>query len=479
MKIAHLNHVLILLYLLVSCSLVHATSPEGDGDWLRNNLQKPPFSLPIAIVVTEETLRPMKENGDGAKTRTFAHSSDSELLQLIQMEGLEAGPYIELYQRRVNNKEYEAANTVLSNGLVTMLGELENDSSNWGIVDEVLKIYQVANQRDKAKKLLTTFLEINPDNVDALIALANVETIAGNFANAKRSIFSAYERNPKATSLYVALFHLLARQNIVELSAEDAGLALLLQASREYPSFKTPQTIYHLLMVTQVFYSSLAAHYEQLADGIPFDFSLDKSQQDKIDQAQTYFEVLGQDESLDPHLSNLALFIAAINENDQIAAKEYFTKLSSLPGADPDVYRLMVVHELSKAKSSQAAEYLQLAIERYNQIDDTILLAALYARKKEFTRSLETLLGFEGRYNADIIIHQLSYALSAGDIELAAHIFTRYKNIRQLWARPYFVYYAAVLTQLQGNADEASRLIDSLPKDSRLQLSGLDLQNKK
>jgi tetratricopeptide (TPR) repeat protein len=446
---------------------------EKEQQWLQNMLIKPSPNLIFIVTVNKEMLEP--QPGPGGKTVPsvdYSEMTDDLLNKYIERNALEADGYIQMYQRLQRAKKYEQSNQVLSLALTRILGGLEKDSTNWQLVKEALEIYQAVNQKGKGKKLLATFLEINPDNTKALLALANVEILTSDFAGARTHIDKAYELSPLDTDLYISEFLYQLYYGLVELNKmPDRSKPVIMpiatdffiKADKDNSSLETPRMMEHGLQVLQVFYSVIFREIDRFKSNTSFDFVLDDQLTKTAAEAKTYFQQAVRKKENNLYFSKLFLLMIAIVENDQRTANLLYKDLVLHSAADNNLHRLMVINDISKARLHEAINHLTASITLHDNIEDRLMLAGVYQMANNSSLSLKTLMDYRGELSREILVHRLGYSLLAGDSSFAVGLYQNYRKIKPLWGDPLFAYYAVIFELLQGKDAEAKNILQSLP----------------
>ncbi len=476
---------LLMVTVLNDCSWVAAaTTNTARSKWIQENLIRPAPNLVFIVTMNKEMLEKAGKNDHSLTTeQDYGQMDEEALLQERSAHPLQAAVAIALYHRLQSSGEYDRANQLVSQTLGTLLAGLEKEQDNWQFVKEALRIYQAVQQQQKAVKLLENFLEINPENVNALLGLADLETVFANFAAARKHIDTAYRLAPKKTDVYIAEFLYQLHFGLLKLNKipspsdtvdSSAAVAFFKKADLEHPDIDAPEMLQHSLEVLQIFYTVLVDNLDRFREKSAFSFALDSGQQKVLTQSQIYFqEVLKQNTpDQNPYLSKLILFMTAILENERKHTEDLYGELAAMAVADNNIHRLMGISDLSMALYPEAITHLNRSIALNDNINDRLMLAGLYAENKQPLLSLQTLLEYKGTLSADFLIHRLGYALLAGKESLAIDMYRRSKTFKALWQNPLFAYYAVIVQVLQGRPEQAETILRSLAKQQQYYENG-------
>lgn len=312
---------------------------------------------------------------------------------------------------------------------------------------------------------LLQVLEQQPDNTEALLALANHEVLAANFDSARARIDQAYAIQPDLSEVYLSELLYQLYDGLIKLSSAAPTSPTLLpvsydfltKAQQQHPELEAPQIIEHGLRILQAFYSTIFDHVEQFKQRQPFDFKLSDQLSGQLADSEAFFRTLLQDNQQDHYISAYFLLIAAIIRNDSDAAERYYQLLATNPATDNNLHRLMMLGDMAQANFTRAIARLSSSIELADNINDRIMLAKLYALNQQPALSLSVLMDYSGRPNADLLIQRLAYAILSGNRDASRALYKGYKGIPALQKSADFQYYAMVIALLideRGHANE-------------------------
>ncbi len=471
--------IVLLFVLSAKASICLCAQPpsEDEKSWLIRNIKRPEAKMMFIMTLEKAFLDLDNLPGDASlKKEPLPPENEADLKKQILAHKYEAGPYIRLYTMLRNKGRHDEGIKTLSKGLENLLERIERENGNLDLVNAAVEIYQVVNQLGNAKKLLTYYLESNPRDAEALIAIANLETVTMDPVAARNHIDQAYAIDPSLINIYVAEGLYAIYQGLIAFSnqtdsANPMPLSIptrfLEKAEQEHPGLAAPLLVRHGLELFQIFYAAVFRHADDFKRLKPFRFSLGAEEKKRLEQSRAYFEKLCRENKKNDFYLKKCLVLAAVMEGDLKTARIVYEKTRLSPGVDNDLFRLMAIGEVMQVRFRDAIAHMEKSIQVRDNIDDRLFLASLYAEAGQPERSFQTLIRYAGEPDQNLLIGRLGYALMAGRITEAARLHERLKNIDAFSGQPAFKYFSGVVQLLQGERHSAVQVLKTLPEQDR------------
>ena len=469
-----------LIWFLYSCFIVSSYALADDNknipEWTQQHILAPQANLVFIVNIDKQMLvNDAIKIKPGVNDINYSKLSDDEIKIKISEQPYKAEPYIQLSRRLLRQNNYKQSDQVLNIALQRMLGELDKNSHQWHLVEEIMKIYQFAQENRKSKKLLQTFIADNPDNIDALLTLANLDILSGHFEKARINIDKAYRHKPERVEVYISEFLYQMYKGFLKLNDSvghsehvimTVSTEFLEKAISDNPSIETPGMVLHALTVLQVFYTEIFENIDSFKHNRAFEFSVGEQWLDSLNQTKNYLQQRIGENKDTQYLDHFLLLMIAIIENKQNIAQEQFDVLVSNHISNNNVYRLMLFSYLSRQQMLKAVEVMEQSIKHNDNLEDRLILATLYHKVEKTSNSLTLIREYNGKQTLEAYIHQLAYALLGGEYEYAISLFEQLKDFNAIWKQQEFIYYAAIIALLKGEKEMASNYWNKLTKES-------------
>ena len=469
-----------LLWFFYACFIMSSFALADDNknipEWIQQHILAPQANLVFMVNIDKQMLvNGAIKTEPSVYDKNYSKLSDDEIKIKISELPYKADSYIELSRRLQRQNNYKQSDQVLNIALQRMLGELDINSHQWHLVEEVMKVYHFAQHTSKSKKLLQTFIEHNPDNIDALLALANLDILSGQFEQARINIDKAYKHNPERVEVYISEFLYQMYKGLLNLN-DSIGHSkhAIMVVSTEFlekavsanPSIETPEIILHTLTVLQIFYSEVFENIDSYKNNRTFKFSVGEQWLASLNQSKNYLEQRIGENKDTQYLERFLLLMIAIIENNHQIAQEQFDGLVSKHISNNNVYRLMLLNYLSRQQILKAIDVMEQSIKHHDNLEDRLILATLYHKVEKTSNSLTIIREYQGNQTLEAYINQLAYALLAGEYEYAISLYEQLKSLNAIWKRQELLYYAAIIALLKGDRDMVSNYWNSLAKAS-------------
>lgn len=467
---------LLLLGLLLLGSPCQGSDGNIKFEQIKDKIYAPKIN-PVFIFKLDKSMletQPLKVAGN-VKEINYSNLSDDEIKDIISKQPLKSDAYIELSRRLDKNENYQQRNQVLNIALQRILSELDKNSEQWELIEEAIKVYQYAQQPMKSKQLLETFIEDNPDNVDALLTLANLNTLYGNFGKARIGINKAYDKSPERVEVYISEFLYQLYRGIKKLNetvkrSERISMPIstefLDKAILEHPSQETPEKIKHSLMILQIFYTELFENIELFKQNRIVEFAIEQQKYTSLTNSKNYLLKQLSEHKNEHFLEHLLLLMVSIIENNQKSAQQYFDILVTQKNSNNSIYRLMMINFLAKQQLLKAIEVLRNSINNDDNLEDRLILANLYHKIGKTDTSLRLIKEYQGMHTLEALINQMAYALLLDDRKNAWILYEHLKELNASWQSKEFIYYSAIVVLLKGEKKLALDYLGRLPVES-------------
>ncbi|MCB9234649.1 MAG: hypothetical protein H6581_23555 [Bacteroidia bacterium] len=389
---------------------------------------------------------------------------------------------VKLSALKQQNGDGEGALGVLQFTLNHLMKELEANDDSFALVLSASSIFEKAGNPEYTITLLEKFIEVNPESGEALAFLAMQLALRGELDRARKLIDQAYEVDPAMPDVYSAEWLFQWYSYIIKASQSEEknpaktiplrmGLEFLEKAQKEHPDLLSPKMITHSLMLTRVLVGQLMEHTDDFIEKNEITLKLDKTSAKEVAAARKYFENQIACNPVNPYFLEKNLVLAYLLEGNYKSALECYEKAFSHAYSDTDIFRIMCIGEVIKARYLEASKYLTAGFAVMETGEGHLLYARLLYESDQIEEAANALAPDKVSFGLETGLARAAYLIKNGNWEEAGRIMDNFSGGYDPKNESSYRYLDGILSLAAGDRESAKMSLYTLKEDEFYQES--------